>query len=129
MTNKNLTQTIRSVEDLRREKQRLHREADLTLSEIKNSINLIKKDGQRLAVNKIVVPGAAVGLSYLGLHKLMNNFKDSKSESTDQLEANASPNKPGFLKSLLKYLPFLITTGKQMYDDGQLSFLFGEEEE
>ncbi len=118
---------IRSVEDLRKEKQRLQREADLTLTEIKTSINVIKKDGQRLAVNKIVVPGAAVGLSYLGIHKLMNSFKDSKAENSNQSEANAS--KPGLLTSLLKYLPFIITTGKQMYDDGQLSFLFGEEEE
>lgn len=120
---------IKDLADLKREKERLKRQADLTLVEMQRSLRSIKSDGQKLLVNKMLVPAGAAGLTALGVRKWYQNATKHNQEYHYQASNTESSDKNSNWSKLLKYLPLVISTVKSWYDEGHFDFLHTAQEE
>ncbi|MBR9921221.1 MAG: hypothetical protein GYB31_10315 [Bacteroidetes bacterium] len=90
---------IKSLDDLKREKDRLHMESEICLAALSHRSGTLRKEVRKFVVGKVAIP--------LGIAGLIGIFwgKDNKSEKKEDGQNDSS----GFLKTLM---PFLIPIAK-----------------
>lgn len=133
--------TIRTLEDIKKEKERIKRRNSLTGDKLKSNLNEAKNEGQDFALKKVLLPiGIAIITGY-GIRKLLQKGEGSGKErkgairsefkSGHETPSSTTDAKSGFdwLGTLVKFVPFAISVGQKLYEDGHFSFLFGESED
>lgn len=121
---------INSLSDLRNEKEKLKRESEDQLKHATNSLNSVQREGKLVLVNKILIPVGIALVAGYGVKKLvdyLNSEEEIPPQSIDAPQTRSS-HSSGLLSRInwsglaVQVVPFIISVGKKMYEDGQLPF-------
>lgn len=138
-----MANNINTIKELREEKDKLKKLGDEQMKEMKSSFKSVKVESKNVLVNKILIPvGTAILVGY-GVKKLIDVFQSDESDSPEvsssarlqgdppvyhQAETTQRKQTNGLLSNIdwsaaaLKVLPFVISVGKKMYEEGNLPF-------
>lgn len=135
---------INTVKELQEEKDKLKQLGEEQLKAMKSNLKSVRIESKNVLVNKILIPvGTAILVGY-GVKKLIDTFQSDDQSTHDVLPmagpdhdppvyhrpaATEAQSKNGFLSNVdwsataLKMLPFVLSVGKKLYEEGHLPFL------
>ena len=135
---------INTFSELKAEREKLQRQAEDGLTHAKNSIKSVRNEGKSVLVNKVLIPAGIAVVAGYGLKKLVD-YIQSEEEAPDSVPPGvpaAAPEAPhrassgnGFLSGInwprlaVQLVPFIISVGKKMYEEGQLPYFDPPEQE
>ena len=129
--------TINTFRELKEEKEKLKAEAAQRIEQAKNSLHSATTEGKSVMVNKILIPAGIALVAGYGVKKLVDYLSSEEKYQPEVVESDTSAGfaesrKPSAFQSLLsrvnwsglivQLVPFVISVGKKMYEEGQLPY-------
>lgn len=136
---------INTFSELKAEREKMQQEAKDGLAKAKNSLSSVRKEGKSVLVNKVLIPAGIAVVAGYGLKKLVDYIQSEDNVATDSVPPGVSAAAPqatqrassgnGFLSGInwprlaVQLVPFIISVGKKMYEEGQLPYFDPPEQE
>lgn len=137
-----MSRKMSKIEELELEKNKMRKLAEIQKTEMKEKFSTAKMETRHIVWEKIVIPAGITLIAGFGAKKLYDWWQSddenpsydaansvSAAVSSDQTirekKSNSIFGNVDWMGAAVRLLPFVLSVGKKMYDEGNLPFLNG----